>query len=324
MQKANPLLYVAALGLWASVGFQLSRPTEPEVADKVQLGEKLFFDPILSSDRSLSCASCHKPEFAFADTAQFSAGVGGHLTRRNTPTVMNSAGRLQFFWDGRAKTLEEQALKPIENAREMNLPIDEAVKRLNEDADYRKWFKKVFRALPSRENLAHAIAEYERSLETANTPYDRYINGVEEALSPAQKRGRLLFIGKANCANCHSGEDFTADRYKNIGLFNGRDLNDPGRYEITNDSTQLGHFKVPTLRNIALTAPYMHNGMFKNLRQTIEYYNEPDKFVAHSYNRDPTLAKPLELTEQEIDDLEAFLHALTDDRFLEPKAGQGR
>lgn len=296
------------------MSFQI-KTTDNEIQTKAQLGEKLFFDPILSSKRTLSCASCHKPEFAFADTTQFSLGVDGVPTDRNTPSAMNLAGRLQLFWDGRAATLEEQALQPIAAVNEMNLPITEAVARLNADAFYVKTFKRIFKVAPNEKTLAEALSAYERTLETANTPYDRYINGDDKALSTEAVRGRLIFIGKANCANCHSGEDFTADRFKNIGLYDGKKFKDAGRFKITKDSSHIGHFKVPGLRNIAVTAPYMHDGSFKTLREVIEYYNKPDAVVKNAPNRDLSLNTPVGLTEQEISDLEAFLHALTDDRF---------
>jgi cytochrome c peroxidase len=228
---------------------------------------------------------------------------------------MNVAGRLEFFWDARASSLEEQALGPIANPREMDLPIVEAVARLNADVSYAKAFAKLFGGPVTQGSLSQAIAAFERTLESGNTPYDRYVAGDDSALSPAASRGRLLFIGKANCASRHSGEDFTADRLKNIGLFNGKELNDPGRAGITKDSGHTGLFKIPSLRNVAVTAPYMHNGMFKTLREVVEYYNEPDTRVQGSINRDKALDLKLNLTSGEISDLVAFLEALTDDRF---------
>jgi cytochrome c peroxidase len=307
------LIVFLSFGIFLT-SFQI-KTTENDIQTKAQLGERIFFDTILSSKRTLSCASCHRPEYAFADSSQFSLGVDGVPTDRNTPSAMNLAGRLQLFWDGRVGSLEEQALQPIAAINEMNLPIPEAVARLNADAFYLKTFKRVFKVAPNEKTLAEALAAYERTLETANTPYDRYINGDNNALSPEAVRGRLVFIGKANCANCHSGEDFTADRFKNIGLFDGKKFKDKGRFTITKDSTHIGHFKVPGLRNVALTAPYMHDGSFKTLREVIEYYNKPDAVVKNAPNRDLSLNTPLGLTDREISDLEAFLHALTDDRF---------
>lgn len=309
------LLFIGSIGLFGlSLGFRPAN-TDNAPQTKVALGERLFFDPILSADQTISCASCHKPEFAFADTATVSRGIGGQLGDRNTPSAMNLAGRIHFFWDGRASSLEMQALQPIAASNEMNLPIAEAVVRLEQQPVYASAFRRIFKSKPSEKALAEALGAYERTLETSNTPYDRFINGDNNALSASAQRGRLLFIGKANCANCHAGEDFTADRFKNIGLYDGKKLADAGRFRITGDSTQMGHFKVPGLRNVAVTAPYMHNGMFKTLRQVLDYYNQPDAIVTNGHNRDLSLSTPLKLTETELTDLESFLNALTDDRF---------
>ncbi|PWV54277.1 cytochrome-c peroxidase [Chitinophaga sp. S165] len=305
--------YIA--GIILSAGMLLAFHSE-EPLTRAKLGEQLFFDPVLSGDRSISCASCHKPQFAFADTVAFSQGIHGQPTKRNTPSITNQSGRPSFFWDGRASTLEEQAKQPIISADEMGLPIEDAVKRLNADSGYVRAFRKLFNSTPTEKNLLQALAAYERTLETANSPYDRYINGDDHAISPEAARGRLLFIGKANCNNCHSGEDFTADRFKNIGLYNGTTLKDAGRFEVTKDSAQLGFFKVPGLRNVAVTAPYMHNGMFKTLREVITYYNKPDAVIYDGIKRDLSLSTPLNLTDTEISELEAFLKTLTDDRFI--------
>jgi cytochrome c peroxidase len=268
----------------------------------------------------VSCASCHKPEHAFADNVAFSRGVRGQPGTRNTPSAANVAARLDFFWDGRAASLEEQALGPIANPKEMDLPVEEAVARLNADAGYAAAFAEVFGGPASDKTLARAIAEFERTLETGNTPYDRYVAGENDALSDSAKRGRLLFIGKANCASCHSGEDFTADRHKNIGLFTGGGaLADEGRASVTRDPSHRGLFKIPSLRNVAVTAPYMHNGMFATLREVVDYYNTPDAFVRGSVNRDKALDRPLGLTSEEASDLVAFLESLTDDRFARPR-----
>ncbi|SFO34922.1 cytochrome c peroxidase [Chitinophaga sp. YR627] len=306
---------------WLIIGLLVTACTllafhSEEPLTRATLGEKLFFDPVLSLDRTVSCASCHRPQFAFADTSTFSKGIHDKPTKRNTPALTNQSGRPSFFWDGRAATLEEQAKQPIISPDEMGLPIAEAVKRLNADSVYVQAFRKLFNSAPTEKNLLQALAAFERTLETANSPYDRYIAGDDHAISAAAARGRLLFIGKANCSNCHSGEDFTADRFKNIGLYNGTTLKDAGRFDITHDSAQLGFFKVPSLRNVAVTAPYMHNGMFRTLREVIVYYNTPDALVHDGIKRDLSLNTPLNLTDTEIDELEAFLKTLTDDRFI--------
>jgi cytochrome c peroxidase len=281
-----------------------------------ELGKELFFNVILSKDYTVSCSSCHKPSLAFADSTRFSSGIQGIPTKRNAPSVMNLAGRLKLFWDGRVSSLEEQALKPIESVDEMNLPIAEAVNRLNNDEEYSRLFRKVFKTKPSAELLAKALAAFERTLETSNTPYDRFLDGDENAINESAARGRLLFIGKANCANCHAGDDFTADRFKNIGLYDGKDLNDRGRFDVTNDSAHLGLFRIPGLRNVAVTAPYMHNGIFKTLREVLEYYNRPDAIVNGALHRDLSLSTPLNLSNAELTDLEEFLKTLTDDAFI--------
>lgn len=290
-------------------------PSDDAIRTKADLGKKLFNDPILSLDRSVSCASCHKPEFAFADTTAFSKGIFGTLTFRNTPSVLNMKSRPHYFWDGRASTLEEQALMPIENPDEMGLPLDSAIARLNNSEEYTRLFKKIYGRKPNRKNLASAFAAFERTLETVDSKFDDWANGLIE-LSPEEERGRLLFTGsKAKCFDCHFMEDFTDDRFKNIGLYDGEELKDVGRFGITKDSADLGKFKTPGLRNIAVTAPYMHNGMFETLDQVMAYYNTPGHFVDKPINIDSSLAKPLGLTPQERKDIVAFLHTLTDKAF---------
>ncbi|SEJ02320.1 cytochrome c peroxidase [Dyadobacter koreensis] len=308
------MVLLSAVVFIFTVAFQPQKEKN-EVLTKEQLGEKLFFDPILSKGMAISCASCHIPDFAFADSAAFSKGDKGTLLPRNSPSLTNLSGRTEFFWDGRASSLEEQVLGPLSARDEMDLPIDDAVERLRKNDFYSAAFQRIFKSEVNSKNVLSAIASFERTLETTNTPYDRYLDGDDKAMSPSAIRGRILFIGKANCSTCHSGEDFTADRFKSIGLFNGRELTDPGRFKITSDSSHIGVFKIPGLRNVAVTAPYMHNAMFKSLRQVVEYYNTPDKFVKNSINRDLSLGSSLNLSEGEIDDVVAFLEALTDDRF---------
>jgi cytochrome c peroxidase len=285
-------------------------PETPE-----ELGERLFKDPILSSDRSVSCASCHLPAFAFADTSALSKGVGGQLGTRNTPGITNMGGRNFFFWDGRALTLEEQVIGPIENPVEMNLPMPLAIDRLNKDAHYRALFQQVYQKAPDSASITGALAAFMRTLETSDTPFDDWMNGDESAMSAEAIRGRAVFLVKARCFDCHFGPDFTVDEFRNIGLYNGKELNDVGRMEVTKKPEDVGKFKVPGLRNVALTAPYMHDGRFKTLREVIDYYDDPDRFGLQSIGRDTILQRPLQLTEQEKGDLEAFLHALTDRRF---------
>ena len=180
----------------------------------IALGKKLFSEKLLSRDSSVSCASCHKPDFAFADTLAFSIGIYGKLTSRNTPSVLNMKNRPYYFWDGRAATLHEQSLMPIENPDEMGLPIAEAVERLNRSDLYKGLFRKVFKQNPNSKNLGEAIAAFEQTLETVDSKFDDWSNNLG-TLSEEEERGRELFTGnKAKCFDCHSMEDFTDDDFK--------------------------------------------------------------------------------------------------------------
>ncbi len=307
---------LATVFLMAAIVAVFSFYTEADINTKVALGKKLFSEKILSKDSSVSCASCHKPQFAFADTSAFSAGIGGKLTQRNTPSVLNMKNRPYFFWDGRAASLEEQALMPIQNPDEMNLSIAEAVQRLNNSPVYKNLFVKLFKQAPNEKNLAAAFAAYEKTLETVDSKFDDWSNNLKK-LTPQEERGRQIFTGdKAKCFDCHRMEDFTTDEFRNIGLYNGNDLNDAGLYNITKKETDKGKFKTPGLRNIGVTAPYMHNGMFATLEAVVDYYNNPTKFVKDGINTDELLQQPLGLTEKEKKDLVAFLKTLTDKKYI--------
>lgn len=299
------LLMLIATGCWLQL-----KKTNSSIATEVELGRALFFDPILSENRSISCASCHIPNFAFADTLPFSIGVNGQKTARNTPSAMNVSGRPYLFWDGRSPNLEDQVLHPIINSVEMGFNIQALVNRLIKDTYYAAAFKQVYNKKPSAILLSKAIASYERTLETGNSPFDFFMQGDSTAVSISAMRGKDLFIGKAGCFDCHFSPDFTGDEFRNIGLFNGTDLKDSGRFWVTKNPEDIGKFKVPGLRNVGLTAPYMHNGMFKDLETVVEFYNNPDNFVIGSKGRD-NLIKPLNLTAAEKADLVEFMKSLT-------------
>ena len=285
------------------------------VAGTGPLGERLFFDPILSLDSTVSCASCHIPQFAFSDTARFSRGVGGRLGRRNAQSITNMTAREHFFFDGRAATLEQQVLMPILDTLEMRATPELVISRLQQHPFYGPAFREQFGKTADMESLAAALAEYVRTLETPDTPFDRWMQGKANSMSEAAIRGRQVFMVKGKCFDCHFSPDFTGDEFRNIGLYNGKALNDPGRFTVTGDPADKGKFKVPGLRNVALTAPYMHNGMFATLEEVIDYYDTPDKFIGDAIGRDTLMARPLGLTAAEKSDLKAFLEALTDDRF---------
>ncbi|MEY3420420.1 MAG: hypothetical protein RIR48_705 [Bacteroidota bacterium] len=291
-----------------------------EIRSKVQLGEKLFFDPILSKDSTISCGSCHKPEFAFADNVAISPGVSGKKGLRNAPSVMNMAFRNAFFYDGRAESLRDQVHFPIEDPLEMDLEYEEAVQRIQKNPVYSGLFKKIYDTEPNHQNLADAIAAFEESLETSNTEFDAWMTDKPNTMSPSAIRGRELFLSdRAKCFDCHFSPDFTVDEFKNIGLYDEKKYKDKGRYMVTKDPTDLGKFKVPGLRNVAVTAPYMHDGSLATLADVIEYYSDPYKFVSKPINMDSTLMKPINFTQQEKDDLIAFLKSLTDRQFYKNK-----
>jgi cytochrome c peroxidase len=306
------LLFLTLLFL----SFSSKESDDTLIKTKAQLGKKLFNDKILSLDSTVSCASCHKPQFAFADTVAFSTGIKGKPTKRNTPSVLNMLNRTAFFWDGRAATLEQQALMPIENPDEMGLPIAEAIKRLNENKEYKKIFLSIFKQKPNQKNLAEALAAFEKTLETMDSKFDDWTNDIRKKWTASEERGRALFTGeKAKCFNCHMAEDFTNDDYKSIGTYDGVNHTDEGRYGITKSKPDIGKFKTPGLRNVAATAPYMHNGMFATLEEVVEYYDNPTNIIKEAKNLDTDLQKPLGLTPQEKKDLVAFLKTLTDRKY---------
>jgi len=309
--KKTGLIGLLSLTVYCLVAFT----SPPKTFSKAKLGEKLFHEKILSKDSSISCASCHLPDYGFSDTVAFSMGIYGRPTTRNTPPVLNMKNRPYFFWDGRAASLEQQSLMPISHPDEMGLPVKEAVARLNKNKTYRDLFLKTFGTVPTAANLAAAFAAFEKTLETDSSRFDLSFDD-STLMTEQEERGRKLFVSeKTKCFDCHRRQDFTTDEFLNIGLYDGNQLNDPGRFKITGKKEDLGKFKTPGLRNVAVTAPYMHNGMFKTLEEVVEYYNNPGAFVLNPINIDKRLEVPLGLTRQEKADLVAFLKSLTDKRY---------
>jgi cytochrome c peroxidase len=315
VRKSRLPIVLMALLMFA-IAITAFSPIQTEM-DEVQLGKLLFNDKILSNKQTISCATCHKAEFAFSDTIAFSIGDEGKPGKRNAPCITNQTDRSFFFYDGRAASLEEQALFPIADPLEMNLPIEKAVERLNKSERYVALFSKIYNEKPNAQNLGKALAAFERTLETSNSAWDKYAKGNKKAVNAAVLRGRKIFNTKGKCFDCHSGIDFTNDEFRNIGLYNGNDLYDKGRADFTKKNEDVGKFKVPGLRNVGVTAPYMHNGMFKSLKEVLNYYNNPTTIVSGSINTDSLLSEPLNLSQSEIEDLEAFLIALTDEQFLQ-------
>jgi len=278
----------------------------PITEEKVELGNKLFFDPRLSASNTTSCATCHDPSKGYSDGRTKFEGDHGEVGPRATPTVTNLAWGELFFWDGRASSLEEQALGPIESKMEMRQDLDELAREL-ERAGYQPLFEAAFGtdAKISGETIAKAIATFERTLVSRNAPFDRYMQGNEDAMTPSQVRGMELFQGKAQCADCHSGPQFTDYGFHNIGV----DTTDVGRYEHLSLPSMKYAFKTPSLRDVEYRAPYLHDGSEETLRDVVELYNRGGNPGARGQKN--LAIEPLDLTEQEIDDLVAFMKALS-------------
>jgi cytochrome c peroxidase len=277
----------------------------PLTVEVLLLGRRLFFDTELSSDRSRSCSSCHLPERSFSDSVAHSAGVEGRTGKRNAPSLVNRAWSTSLTWDGRAGSLEDQVLLPIKDTRELNLPIDEVLERLTADPSYRSQFRDAFSALPDSTTLARALASYVRVIRAGDAPFDRYRAGDREALSPSARRGLSLFFGRAGCAQCHTGANLTDDKFHNTGV--GVTYSDSGRAYVTKQVTDAGAFRTPSLRDVAGTGPYMHDGSLATIEAVLDFYNTGG--IANP-NLDHSI-KPLKLSSAEKQDLADFLRALS-------------
>ena len=281
----------------------------PLTPAKVALGERLFFEPLLSADEKLSCSSCHKPQHVFSDTVAVSPGVYGRRGTRNAPSIVNAAYGESFFWDGRAATLEDQALHPIQASNEMDMSLDSVLQRLRTKPEYRERFASAFPdGEVSAPNLARAIASYVRTLRSGDSPFDRFFAGDSNALSTEDRDGFRLFVGRARCSLCHAGPTLTDQSFHNTGVA-WRDgmLADSGRAAVTGRRDALGAFKTPSLRNVARTAPYMHDGSVATLEQVVEFYNDggnPNPYQASDI-------RPLNLNASERSALLAFLRSLS-------------
>ena len=281
-------------------------PADNQVTqERVELGKDLFFDPRLSGSDWISCATCHNPTLGWSDGLPTAIGHGMKVLGRATPTILNTAYLRKQMWDGRFRSLEEQALGPIGAPGEMNSNPEEVVLKLKTIPGYVSLFEKAYPGEGITEDtLAKAIASFERTIVSTDAPFDRWIKGDERAISASAKRGFELFEGKANCNACHQGFNFMDDGFHNIGL---KDNQDAGRFAKLPLPSMKGAFKTPTLRDITLTAPYMHNGTYKSLEEVVEHYNRGGDDKA---NLDPNM-KPLNLTEAEQKDIVEFLKTLT-------------
>jgi cytochrome c peroxidase len=292
------------------VGLDANRPVpddNPLTEAKVQLGRKLFFDSILSADGTVSCASCHDPAHGFAGTSRVGTGIGGKKTTRNVPSLFNRAYGTAFFWDGRERTLEAQALRPIDNPEEMGGTVAGAVRRLQAHANYPGLFQAAFGDEITSSNLAKAIASFERVLLLGNSRVDRFRAGEVRALDDNERHGLWLFESRGRCWRCHSGPNFSDEKLHNTGVSWDRDPIDLGRYTITKQEADRGRFKTPTLRGLADTSPYMHDGSLTTLEEVVEFYNQGG---GKNPNLDEAVIS-LGLSKSDVRDLAAFLKALS-------------
>jgi cytochrome c peroxidase len=290
----------------------------PPTAETIALGRRLYYDPMLSKDGTISCASCHQPDFGFADPRQFSIGVKGGTGDRQAPSVWNAAYYTTQFWDGRAASLEDQAVGPMANPIEMAHTIEEIEKMLSADASYVAAFEKAFGPGPiTGQNAAKAIASFERTVLSGNSAFDRFqYGGDQTALSDQAKLGLEVFRNpeKGNCAKCHTIDEgyalFSDSKFHNLGVGANLDgtIKDAGRFKVTNDPKDTGAFKTPTLRNIAQSAPYMHDGSLKTLKDVVDFYIGAGNSNPH---RDPDVKELDHLTRAERDALVVFMESLT-------------
>lgn len=280
--------------------------------DRATLGKRLFYDTQLSRTNEVSCNSCHQQAYAFADPNAVSTGVEGRTGTRNAPSLANAAWGKSYFWDGRARSLEDQAGQPIENPAEMDLALSVAVERVASDPSYVAAFQKAYGEAPSETSLQKALASFVRSVVSGSSAYDRHLRGDDSDFGEQRKRGEALFSGeKAECFHCHPGGSLSNEGYFNNGTYTAG--GDTGREQVTARVGDIGKFKVPGLRNVALTAPYMHDGSVPTLEAVIDQYDAGGR-------GDPTtdpLIKPMSLTAEEKADLLEFLRSFSDDALLQ-------
>ena len=291
--------------------------------EKVKLGRKLFFDPILSTDGTVSCASCHQPDHGFASPDPIAVGVGGKLGKRNAPSVINRVFGEKFSWDGRDDSLEQQVLGPLKSETELGGNVELVIENIKNKPEYVEQFHIVFGAEAKSptpqtvtvENLAKAIASFERTLTSGNSKVDRFRAAEYEALSKEARQGLWIFESRGGCWKCHSGSNLTDEAFHNTGVEFGKSDRDQGRFEATKKPEHEFQYKTPTLRDIEFTAPYMHDGSVKTLREVVEFYNRGGA------PNDPSLDKkmvPLNLSDEEIGFLVEFLKALSGESVLNP------
>ena len=292
---------------------EVSYPEDNEFSEaRWVLGKKLFFDPVMSVDKSISCASCHKPELAFADNRSISPGVEGRLGTRNAPSLANVAFHPYYTREGGLPTLEMQVLVPIQEHAEFDYNIVDLSERLMKDSIYVEMSRKAYDLPPNPFVISRALACFERTLISGRSKYDLFLTSKNIFVFSMDERlgMELFFSDRLACSNCHSGYDFSDYSFSNNGLY--ENYQDPGRYRLTRDENDKHMFKIPSLRNVELTAPYMHDGSIETLDAVIEHYNSGGK----NNSQKSKLIKPLSLTVTEKQQLKAFLLTLTDKNFI--------
>ncbi len=282
----------------------------PMTAAKVELGKMLYFDKRLSGDGTVSCATCHEPKTGWTERRATSKGIKAQVGGRNAPSVINSAYHTSQFWDGRAKSLEEQALGPIENPIEMGAKLEDVVAKLAKVPDYVRRFKDVFGTEVTKEGIAKAIAAFERTVISGNSAYDRHEAGYEGVMTPSQLRGMELFMNEAQCATCHTPPLFTSGRFYNAGVGAKTKKPDEGRKDVTKKDRDLGKFRVPSLREVAHTGPYFHDGSVDSLSKAVQIMagGGIDNSNLSSMLK---IVREAKLTKTNIKDLIAFMEALS-------------
>lgn len=311
-EAANPLKPIPKPPL--GIDRSLDELTNPPTPETVRLGRWLFFDKRLSLDNTISCATCHRPEHGFSEPTPVSTGVNGKAGTRKAPPLLNLAWTIfpNFFWDGRASTLEDQALGPVANPTEMGSTHDAMIATLSGVRAYAPYFKSAFGDdRVTKDRIAKALADYERTLFSGNSPWDRWQAGDKAAVSERVTKGHeLFFFGRAACNQCHLGQNFTDGQFHNLGVgwdAAAKAFKDEGRSAVSKKPEDRGAFKTPTLREVARRAPYMHDGSHKTLREVVEFYNKGGDPNPHLSGK----MKPLGLTSDEVDALVAFMEALS-------------
>jgi cytochrome c peroxidase len=335
----------SALPLGLPAGGFASPRDNPSTPEKIALGRLLYFDSRLSADDTIACSSCHLPAKAFTDNLPAAVGIDGSVGTRSAPTVINRGSASEQFWDGRAASLEEQAKGPLVNPIEMGMPSLEAVtKKVAAIAGYREFFDEVFGRPVHIDDIARAIAAFERTVVSGNSRFDRYEAGKRDALTEAELRGLAIFRSKGRCSQCHSGWNLSDEKYHNTGVGWDQAMVDVGRFSVTGREEDMGAVRTPTLREISRTAPYMKDGRFDTLEQVVDYYDEgviwnpfldveltrktrtlEQTLEMYSGEGEPGPApkaevQDLELTDQEKRDLVAFLKTLDGEGWREIRA----